>query len=343
MKFHIPEPCNENWNEMSPTEKGAFCQKCALEVTDFTNMSPFEIRDVLTEKYQKKERNCGHIKARQLNDVNDIGFYWKSEQQRFQSVWAVSLLAVFGLTLFSCQNTFTKEVVSQMEEEANTMLQDSTDSVDLEGLTKDLPKEDPNYGKLPVVTEFPFEEILYDGLISWEKTTGPILPEDCVFPTEKWEVVYMGDMVITTGSILAPSEEETAKLLHPFAPIQKPEVPAEEQVNPWPNRNNIGKRSDLVYDTETTDFIAYITRAPLTLESRLIIESFGNHEIYLLLENAENGFVHTDKSLEITEGVHSFTLGLDRLPVGNYQLELNSWRTVQNIHFQWNGVDSQST
>lgn len=342
MKFHIPEPCNENWNEMTPTEKGAYCKKCALEVTDFTKMSPFEIRDVLTEKFQKKERNCGHITQRQLTDVNDIGFYWKNEQQRFQSVWMVSLLAVFGLTLFSCQNTYTKELVSKMEDEANTLLQDSTE-VDLKKEGQDLTENRSDWYD-SLATTFPFEEVRYDGLISWEEeiTTGPFIQQwpiiTCEFP------IMLGDIVTIGGTIdVEPDGETQPALLNPFPSKPQPKAPSGQQINPWPNRKNIGKRADLVYDTETTDFIAYITPAPLTLDSHLIIESFGNHQIHLNLENMESNHIHTDKTVDVMEGVHSFTLGLDKLPVGNYQLELSSWRTAQTIHFQWNGIEHTST
>ena len=95
MKIHIPNPCSENWNEMTRTEKGAFCNKCAIDVMDFTNKSPFEIRNILSEKFKRKEHSCGKIQYRQMEAVNDIGFYWKNEQHRFQSVWAVSLMAIF--------------------------------------------------------------------------------------------------------------------------------------------------------------------------------------------------------------------------------------------------------
>jgi hypothetical protein len=36
MGISIKEPCHEDWSKMTATEKGAFCQKCALEVIDFT-------------------------------------------------------------------------------------------------------------------------------------------------------------------------------------------------------------------------------------------------------------------------------------------------------------------
>ena len=30
-KLKIPNPCDEKWNEMTPTEKGVFCSKCNKE------------------------------------------------------------------------------------------------------------------------------------------------------------------------------------------------------------------------------------------------------------------------------------------------------------------------
>lgn len=41
----IPEPCHENWNEMLPLEKGAFCATCSKAVIDFTNLSDEEVRN----------------------------------------------------------------------------------------------------------------------------------------------------------------------------------------------------------------------------------------------------------------------------------------------------------
>ncbi|MFT5512104.1 MAG: hypothetical protein ACI8SE_000499 [Bacteroidia bacterium] len=38
MKIHIPEPCTENWNEMSPQQQGRHCDKCDKVVQDFTQM-----------------------------------------------------------------------------------------------------------------------------------------------------------------------------------------------------------------------------------------------------------------------------------------------------------------
>ena len=43
LRITIPTPCHENWNEMTATARGRFCQVCEKEVVDFTNMSTSDI------------------------------------------------------------------------------------------------------------------------------------------------------------------------------------------------------------------------------------------------------------------------------------------------------------
>ena len=42
----IKDPCHENWNEFSPTEQGAFCEKCKIDVVDFSIKSNSEIKSL---------------------------------------------------------------------------------------------------------------------------------------------------------------------------------------------------------------------------------------------------------------------------------------------------------
>lgn len=47
MKITIPKPCNENWDSMSPVEKGRFCSICSKKVHDFTTSTQSEIAAAL--------------------------------------------------------------------------------------------------------------------------------------------------------------------------------------------------------------------------------------------------------------------------------------------------------
>jgi len=86
-KITIPEPCNENWNNMTPTEKGAFCSRCSKEVKDFTKSTDQEILSVI----QNSENTiCGHISTKQLNRTlppNEINL----------SKWMIPFAASFSL------------------------------------------------------------------------------------------------------------------------------------------------------------------------------------------------------------------------------------------------------
>ncbi|ACU58629.1 carboxypeptidase-like regulatory domain-containing protein [Chitinophaga pinensis] len=62
--LHIPKPCSENWNQMTPDEKGRFCQHCQEVVVDFSAMSDQEIAGYLSNTSGK---TCGKFLPEQLN------------------------------------------------------------------------------------------------------------------------------------------------------------------------------------------------------------------------------------------------------------------------------------
>lgn len=46
-KLKITYQCQENWNNFTPTQQGAFCKKCQIDVKDFSNLSNSEIKRFL--------------------------------------------------------------------------------------------------------------------------------------------------------------------------------------------------------------------------------------------------------------------------------------------------------
>lgn len=60
----IPKPCHENWNTMTPDDKGRFCAQCSKTVIDFTRMSDHQIVQLLENSSSKI---CGHVTTDQLN------------------------------------------------------------------------------------------------------------------------------------------------------------------------------------------------------------------------------------------------------------------------------------
>lgn len=64
MKITIPKPCHENWEIMTPEEKGRFCSVCSKTVRDFSVASDQEIIEVFSHS---SEDICGNFNASQLN------------------------------------------------------------------------------------------------------------------------------------------------------------------------------------------------------------------------------------------------------------------------------------
>tara|TARA_R110002072_G_scaffold117320_1_gene248335 strand:+ start:6782 stop:7735 length:954 start_codon:yes stop_codon:yes gene_type:complete len=119
-KITIPKPCHENWNAMTPKDKGKFCNSCSKTVVDFTKKSPSEIKEYLIE--HKSERVCGHFYKEQLDsiviEIPQITFH---QQLSFQKIFVLALFFVMGTTLFSCQY---KD--GQKQKIENVILKDST-------------------------------------------------------------------------------------------------------------------------------------------------------------------------------------------------------------------------
>ena len=59
----IPEPCHENWKEMTPVDKGRYCLACQKSVIDFTKMSDREIAQFF------KKPSTGSVCGRFLDDL----------------------------------------------------------------------------------------------------------------------------------------------------------------------------------------------------------------------------------------------------------------------------------
>jgi hypothetical protein len=96
----IPNPCTENWEMMSPQEKGRFCSVCSKCIIDFTQKQPEEIQQIIDEK--KNEEICGRFYDYQLNKID------KSQQIKNQFFKYIPsyfqnnriTLSVFSLILF---------------------------------------------------------------------------------------------------------------------------------------------------------------------------------------------------------------------------------------------------
>jgi hypothetical protein len=89
----VAEPCHENWNKMTPKEKGRHCGSCQKIVVDFTVMSDKELLDHISKA--AGQYGCGRFSGDQLN--RDIKTTEKKRRFTWAYVWNF-LLATFLVT-----------------------------------------------------------------------------------------------------------------------------------------------------------------------------------------------------------------------------------------------------
>jgi len=123
-KISMPNPCPEDWQKMTPTDKGAFCIKCQFEVIDFTKKSPEEIRFILKENTGKK--TCGKISNVQLDMVNTNYHIWNNQSTNmFKSKFILACVLVFGIALFTgCESSSGGVVMGDVEREYENEYED---------------------------------------------------------------------------------------------------------------------------------------------------------------------------------------------------------------------------
>lgn len=102
LRISIPDPCNQNWNQMQPKEKGRYCDTCKLTVVDFTKMTDEEIKAYLLSKsYVCGRFDCSQLETSHKSTLESLKARSKKIKflpLRYLAVTAVSLLII----LYGC-------------------------------------------------------------------------------------------------------------------------------------------------------------------------------------------------------------------------------------------------
>ncbi|MDQ6470468.1 hypothetical protein RB619_07425 [Flavobacterium sp. LHD-80] len=102
-KITIPEPCHENWDEMTPKDNGRFCMSCSKTVVDFTSMIPEEIQHFFIQN--QSEKICGRFRKSQIETITiQIPSRVLYSQTQYHKIFLLALFIAMGTTLFSCQD-----------------------------------------------------------------------------------------------------------------------------------------------------------------------------------------------------------------------------------------------
>ena len=96
--IHIPRPCHEDWDKMTPASKGRLCENCSKQVVDFSLMSGNEVLNYF-------KRNTGKVCGRFANDQLQRPCIPAKEQKK--KTWLVAMMMPFMLC-FTKGNTKEK-------------------------------------------------------------------------------------------------------------------------------------------------------------------------------------------------------------------------------------------
>ncbi len=282
----INEPCSEDWNQMTSTEQGRYCKKCALEVTDFSGMDSGQIRRVLRTKIG--ERVCGYIRPGQLDQLNNEFELWSGNYRTtMRRVALFSFLVVFGLTLFSCEEE-EAEIIETVQKTGmailkNPEIQPEKDMLDSAVMPE--AKIEPIEDK---VEEHVVEEVLLLGQVAEHVDDQPLMKE-CY------------DMEISGGMRLSDEYAEYMTITTP----ESTDVVAEKIEEHY-------EFEPLAFPNSTADYstVRFGVDEEAMTEVRLS-DMTGNH-------------LETIVSRKLAKGEYDFRISLINYPVGTYLVSIVS-------------------
>ena len=110
--IHIPSPCREDWNAMTPEVQGKHCAQCCKTVVDFTGWHQEDILHYL--KVNAAQKTCGRFRAEQLNQplppVPECVQYISSSPMSFFRKIAAVIVLFFVVAATGCADTVTGEI-----------------------------------------------------------------------------------------------------------------------------------------------------------------------------------------------------------------------------------------
>lgn len=112
-KLHIsiPEPCHENWQNMTLAEKGRFCNRCQKKVFDFTSSTDKEIINT----FNQNENLCGRFLNSQLN--RDL-----IKPQKKSSLWLTTTSALISFIGLGSQDAIAQGEIKTEQTDRNVIV-----------------------------------------------------------------------------------------------------------------------------------------------------------------------------------------------------------------------------
>ncbi|MEX1002968.1 MAG: T9SS type A sorting domain-containing protein [Crocinitomicaceae bacterium] len=338
-RLDIPEPCHENWADFTPTEKGAFCGSCQIDVVDFSNKSPNEVKTILQAKAGKKM--CGRFRKTQLDELNDDFFAWENQSQRsFQSKFLYACLIVFGMSLFTSCHVKDHFVMGKMlppveNVQENNQL-DLTDSI--KGEVKVDPEEKPKPIQNNHQNEFKKGKIAYHP--DSEEKPADCSPDESLFI--KGDTIYIPeenkatedsleqsiaedtlyDDIMIDGEIEIPQSFETYVN---DTTDEKNSHSVIETVDSVHHKNNVDPTYSIEVEDKKVDvFQTQLYPNPGKDVTNVVLEVFKEEQFNIYLYAIDGKRVKQIFMGKLPVGEKRFVIDLINYPTGNYLIVIQS-------------------
>ncbi|MEC3908714.1 carboxypeptidase-like regulatory domain-containing protein [Tamlana sp. 2201CG12-4] len=173
ININIPEPCHENWNDMTPEEKGRHCAVCQKTVFDFTTKTD----EYIVKTFTENDNVCGRFKSTQLK--RDLVLNRK-EKNSYLSLIVSGVLALIGIsnhTVFSQEkpSTFQVDSIKQNNIKGKITPQSQLDSRLIKGIVLDESKTPLPGASISIESSSEGTVSDFDGNFSIEVKKGAIL------------------------------------------------------------------------------------------------------------------------------------------------------------------------
>ena len=154
MKISINDTCHENWDKMTPNDKGAFCLSCQKNVVDFSNKTINEIKDFFRKKTDSGSV-CGRFEEDQLTEMSFDHFFNQFKKWKYFQKFALIAFFVFGFNLFASaqsnpdKNILMGKVAYVPRDTVKKCGKDTTQKATIKGRVKHTSTQSKNKNKKP--------------------------------------------------------------------------------------------------------------------------------------------------------------------------------------------------
>ncbi|MEM6377089.1 MAG: carboxypeptidase-like regulatory domain-containing protein [Bacteroidota bacterium] len=133
LAISIPKPCHESWANMTPTERGRFCDQCTKEVTDYSQLSDVE----LFKAIKANPNGCGRFKISQIETPISI----RHNDRHWKKIAAFLFPILLGSASLQGQQQVKKERIQLIEKQLVSTVATNDKPSKIKGIVTDTNQE----------------------------------------------------------------------------------------------------------------------------------------------------------------------------------------------------------